>query len=138
MFGLVSFGTHGDGRDARPLPKIHTLGSLVEEAVSDTHADRKRNRLIFLLVWAAVAGFVWGAAPTEWDMPLRVLDTIVFLIVIIQWTYIDAGEHEFPLWRYFVPMMVICPGPVVIIPVYFIKSRGWGKDWLPVASHLSS
>jgi hypothetical protein len=26
--------------------------------------------------------------------------------------------------------MVICPGPLVMIPLYFIKSRGW-KEGLP-------
>jgi hypothetical protein len=24
-------------------------------------------------------------------------------------------------------MLVICPGPYIIMPVYFIKSRGWRK-----------
>lgn len=88
---------------------------------------RKRNCLIFLLLWAIVAGFVFGAVSVEWETPILILDMIVFLGVIVKWTYLDAEERDFTLWRYFVPLTVICPGPIFMMPVYFIRSRGWGR-----------
>lgn len=95
------------------------------ETATSPYARRKRNCLILLLVWAVVSGFVFGAVPVDWENPLVILDAIVFVIVIIKWTFLDAAEHGFGLWRYFVPLMVICPGPLIVMPVYFIRSRGW-------------
>ena len=50
---------------------------------------------------------------------------IVFLIAIIRWTYYDAAERDFELWRYFFALMVVFPGPLIMMPLYFILSRGW-------------
>ena len=74
-----------------------------------------------------VSGSLYGALSIDWEKPLLFLDLIVFVIVIIQWTYLDAAERGFQLWRYYVPLMVICPGPAFVMPVYFIKSRGWSR-----------
>jgi hypothetical protein len=103
-----------------------------DEAVSP-YARRKRNCLILLLVWAVVSGFVFGAVPVDWESPVILLDAIVFMIIVIQWTFLDAAEHGFKLWRYFVPLLVICPGPLVMMPVYFIRSRGWISGLLACA-----
>ena len=88
---------------------------------------RKRNRLILLLIWAAVSGFLDGAVSVDWETAILLLDAIVFAILVIQWTYFDAAELGFRLSRYFIPLMVICPGPILVMPVYFIKSRGWRR-----------
>ena len=99
-----------------------------EESVAPARpplAQRKRKCLIFLLVWALISGSIFGIVDAEWETPLLFLDMIVFLIAIIKWTYHDAEQHDFSLWRYFVPLMVLCPGPLLVMPVYFVRSRGW-------------
>lgn len=105
--------------DQEPNPSIESgQGGL------DSFARRKRKYLIFLIVWSMVAGLVFGAAPVEWEPILILLDAIVFLIAIIQWTFVDAAQHKFRLWRHFVLLMVICPGPLVMMPYYFFSTRG--------------
>ncbi len=104
-----------------------SMNDVTEDFVEETpsYARSKRNCLVFLLAWAIVWGFVGGAASVNWGTAIVFLDAVMFLIAIVRWTYLDAAEHDFQLWRHFVTLLVICPGPVVIMPVYFIRSRGW-------------
>lgn len=52
------------------------------------------------------------------------------MAAMIRWTRWDAAERDFTLWRYFVPLLVICPGPIIVMPVYFVQSRGWSRGLL--------
>lgn len=98
----------------------------VEEVVTaSSFRRRKRGWLMFLSVCAIGFGILSGALRDDWEKPLLFLDAIVFVIAIVQWAYLDAAELGFHLWRYFVPLMIICPGPFLVMPVYFVKSRGW-------------
>ena len=101
-------------------------------SVTPPHARIKRNCLIFLLVWAVVSGSIYGIVQVEWEKPLLLLDIIVFALAIIKWTRHDAEQHDFPLWRYFIPLIVICPGPLFVMPVYFVRSRGWWAGMIAI------
>jgi hypothetical protein len=98
-----------------------------EPTSTDTipYSRKKRNCLVFLLVWAVVSGSVYAIVDIEWEWPLLFLDMVVFLLTVLHWAHCDAAERGFTLWRYFTPLMVIFPGPLVVLPVYFVKSRGW-------------
>ena len=55
---------------------------------------------------------------------MLIIHGVLFFIAVIKWTFRDSEEYDFELSRYFVPMMVICPGIVFVMPVYFFKTRG--------------
>ena len=88
-------------------------------------ARKKRNCLLFLLVWAVGIGVTYAMAPVSAETPITVLDMVVLVFGLILWTLFDAAEHNVRLWRHFGIMLVICPGPIIVMPIYFIRSRGW-------------
>lgn len=91
------------------------------------NARRKRNCLLFLLGWGVVSGFVYGAATVDWEGPLYIIDLLVVLIGINHWVCLDAYDYDFELPSRFFLMMVICPGPLIVMPVYFVKTRSWKR-----------
>ena len=95
------------------------------QSSSAGYQRKKRNCLLFLLAWGVAAGFASGAVSVDLEPIVMLADLIVFLIAVIKWTGWDAAQRGFTLWRYFVPMIVICPGPLILMPAYFIQSRGW-------------
>ena len=94
---------------------------------SDQHATRKRWCLGFLLLWAVISGVISGLIAVEWQDPWVFVDVIVCTLAIITWTYSDAALHNYRPWRFFIPMMIICPGPLIVMPIYFVRTRGWSK-----------
>lgn len=91
-------------------------------------ASRKRRKLIQLLVLMAVMGFLTGLLPEDSSIN-RVLDLaggIVMAMLIVGWCDIDREERQLDRWRFFVLMMVLCPGPLVILPAYLFVTRGIG------------
>ena len=98
-----------------PLPPSTPPPSLVYQ---------KRVRLVIFLVWGVVAGALAGVATEFWGSFIGLIDLVLSAVLIIQWAYLDADEHDFELTPYFVPLMIICPGMLIVMPIYFIKSRG--------------
>ena len=92
---------------------------------TNPYSRKKRNCLVFLLVWAVVSGSVYAIVDIVWEKPLLFLDMVVFILAVLRWAHCDAAERRFTLWRYFTQLMVIFPGPLFVLPVYFVKSRGW-------------
>ena len=86
---------------------------------------KKRKRLLGVLLWTLFSGAVFGLVGQEWELVFVYLDTFVLVLAAISWTHFDAKIKKFRLWRYFAPMMVIFPGPLVVLPIYFVRSRGW-------------
>ncbi|MCA9185485.1 MAG: hypothetical protein R3E01_27640 [Pirellulaceae bacterium] len=98
----------------------------------NSHSRTKRNCLLILLIWTAVSGGICGIVDDELGKVMRAIDGVVFALTTIKWTYQDAKQHNFRLWRYFIPLYVICPGPLLVMPVYFVKSRGWSSGLVAV------
>lgn len=91
-------------------------------------ASRKRSKLIQLLLWMAITGFVTGIFPED-SSTNRVADLatgIGIAMLILGWCVIDREEHQLDRWRFFVPLMVLCPGPILVLPVYLFVTRGVG------------
>ncbi len=88
---------------------------------------RKSRCLITLLAWIGILEFVRGMSSVNWEMLFLGIETVVFLGFLIQWTRLDAEEHDCHIWPSFVPLLVTCVGPFIMMPIYFIKSRGWKK-----------
>ena len=81
---------------------------------------------------AVFSGGIYGIVGVAWEKPLLLLDLIVFALATITWTQHDAQQHGFTLWRFFVPLMVIFPGPLFVMPVYFVQSRGWASGLMAI------
>ena len=47
-------------------------------------------------------------------------------MLIVGWCDIDREERQLDRWRFFVPLMVLCPGPLVVLPAYLFVTRGVG------------
>lgn len=112
-----------DERLAEPPPKVRP-------AYSPVNRSRKRNCLIFLLAVASLSGLALPIvaemseeASTVPAMFLTFSAAIQF-IAGAQWIKYDAQDRGFELWRNYAILMVFCPGPVVMFPIYFLRSMG--------------
>ena len=101
------FRTCGDGRATRRKMRI------------------KQRALVGMLFWSAVAGFATGC-PDAWDavgcLP-QVVAALAFVSLTYQWCDADAQLRRFANWDIFVPALYICPGPLVVVPVYIAATR---------------
>lgn len=99
--------------------------------ISPSLQQRKRNCLLLWLALLSPIGALQGAfADSELGGVATILGYIVSAASMARWTYLDAEERQFRLWRYFVPLLVICPGPLIVMPVYFFQTRGFrGGVW---------
>jgi hypothetical protein len=91
-------------------------------------ARRKRRQLGLLLAVMAIWGFLSGFLAED-SAGIRVIDLasgLIVAILILRWCEIDREERQLSRWRYFVPLMVLCPGPLILMPTYFFVTRGIG------------
>lgn len=96
----------------------------------------KRRYLVLLSAWMLFMGFVIGAMSAESETLLSFLDAVVTIVLLVKWIYLDAEEHGVRLHRHFVLMMVFCPGPLILIPIHFIRSRGWLQGSITTAKAI--
>lgn len=85
----------------------------------------KRECLIMILVVAAIDGLATPFVPSDLEVLWLVAVPIALNVCCIKWAWIDADQYQVTLPRYFVPLMVICPGPLILLPIHLIRSRGW-------------
>lgn len=93
---------------------------------------REKNRqLLWMLGLFAVAGVLEGLVLSQPDlgMILNVAASLAFCILILNWCHYDRLELGRRRWRYFAPMMVLLPGPLVMVPLYLVVSRGARGLW---------
>ncbi len=90
-------------------------------------ASRKRRKLIQLLVLMAILGFLTGLfQDSSINRVTDLTGAIVMAMLIVGWCDIDREERQLDRWRFFVPLMVLCPGPLVVLPAYLFVTRGVG------------
>ena len=91
-------------------------------------ASRKRRKLIQILFVMAIFGFLAGLLPEDSSINRvkELLSGIGISILIVGWCDIDREERHLDRWRFFVLLMVLCPGPLIIMPTYFFVTRGVG------------
>jgi len=90
----------------------------------DLRAQKKQQWLFLIFVFGAVEGLMTGLAPSL-EALIGLIGAIATWVAILEWTKNDARQRDFTLWRYFAPMMILCPGPLIILPIYFVRTRGW-------------
>lgn len=88
----------------------------------------KRRQLVFLLVVTGMSGYLPGflAEDSAWIRIIDLASGLIGAILILRWCDIDREERHLSRWRFFVPMMVLCPGPFVMMPTYLLVTRGLG------------
>jgi len=95
-----------------------------------TYGPEKRRLLFWLLGVMAIAGALAGISPDSGtERIITFLSNIAVAILITRWCEYDSREHGVRLWSYFVIMMICCPGPLFLVPIYLFTSRGSG-GWL--------
>ena len=85
----------------------------------------KQRALLWMLIWSGLAGFATGSAAV-WDLfgclP-HLVAVLAFISLTYRWCDADAQLHRFAHWNNFVPALYVCPGPLVVVPVYLAATR---------------
>ncbi len=106
-------------------PNVHYGPTIAADAEPDASLSWKKIVcLFFMLGVGAASGFVDMAAP-EFERVNSIVSGLAFVIALATWTHLDARQRDYELWSSFVVMLVLCPGPIFVMPYYFINSRGW-------------
>lgn len=88
---------------------------------------REKFRLLLGMVAVfAVAGFVSGFLPDEGSASRSVSLAmgLAFSLLIVRWCAYDRQERGLAPWPHFGLLMVICPGPLIMVPIYLLATRG--------------
>ncbi|MDZ4779850.1 MAG: hypothetical protein SGJ19_06335 [Planctomycetia bacterium] len=112
-----------------PLAPSQAL-DLPEQDSNDWNAlsMKKRRYLIAVLVVMFLVGLFEGILPLT-EQQMRRLDTIsgiIAAVLIYQWCVADALQRSTALWKYAALTFVICPGPIIVLPIHFVRTRGLG------------
>ncbi|MEX2118574.1 MAG: hypothetical protein WD847_03115 [Pirellulales bacterium] len=89
--------------------------------------DRKRRLLWWMVVLFAAAGFLAGMVESD-SLQLRglnIVHAVAWAVLLLKWCAYDREEFDVERWRLFAFMMVICPGPLIMIPAHLFATRGW-------------
>lgn len=120
-----------------PYESPQCVDATAEQTAADILAscqDAKRRQLLGMIITFAVSGFVSGWVD---DLALsRFIDLatgLVFAFLILRWCdndHYERQQNQEPLWhgmpwRYFAFMMILCPGPLIMMPIYLLVTRGW-------------
>lgn len=78
-----------------------------------------------MIVLFAVGGAVSALLPDtpRVDTAFNFAIAISFAVLILRWCEYDRWERGDAPWRFFTPLMVIAPGPWLMVPIYLISTR---------------
>jgi hypothetical protein len=88
--------------------------------------SRKHLTLLGMLVLSGIGGLCSGLVPED-PSTLRAIhfvEAILLAGLIVQWCHYDSRERGLPRWRFLPLLMVFCPGPLFMVPVYLFSTRG--------------
>lgn len=108
-------------------PELTTEHVTINDADSTLDfARRKRRKLQQMLIAMAIFGFAAGLFPEGSTLKqiASFATGLSFTILTLGWCTIDREERNLKPWRFFVPMMVFLPGPILMIPIYLFTTRG--------------
>lgn len=108
-------------------PELTTEHVTINDADSTLDfARRKRRKLHQMLITTAILGFATGIFPegSSLEQIASFAAGLSFNILILGWCTIDREERNLEPWRFFAPMMVLLPGPILMVPIYLFTTRG--------------
>jgi hypothetical protein len=91
----------------------------------------KRRQLLWMVLTIACSGVIGGML-REGSGISRLVDlatSITMAVFILRWCEYDRRERGGTRWRYFTPLMVLLPGPVIMVPIYLLATRGSRGFW---------
>jgi hypothetical protein len=93
---------------------------------TDADSIAKRRALFRMLIWTGASGFVIGllGETSPLGFVFQIAAWFAFLALLVGWCEADSQQQGVPLWRHFIPILVVCPGPALLMPIYFLRSRG--------------
>jgi len=112
--------------EPRPLESNDATGGDIAVPFQDALAAKKRRMLFGMVVLFAVNGFLTGVLGEDSALsaPLELVTAIAFAVMVVCWCEYDRIQRQAQRWRFFIVLMVVCPGPLVMIPVYLCVTRG--------------
>ncbi len=96
----------------------------IPQFYSPVYRWEKRRLLFVMLLVYAIAGAMIGALSEDLTQLITAAASIATIILTLRWCEYDRRERGLEPWRYFGVMMILCPGPVVLLPIYFLSTRG--------------
>ncbi len=126
-FVLASFDGTADDDNPYQAPGVDVTIGEGEHADDELGFRRaKRKIIVVILLLFVLNGFL--APLTHGDSTLQkgcdLVTAITLAVLLLQWCEYDRREHEIKRWRYFGAMMILCPGPLILMPIYFLATRG--------------
>jgi hypothetical protein len=101
-------------------PEVRTT-----DLVESTYRRLKNRVLRWMLGWGLALGVVAGLMGDGFNSrPLSLVAGILLVVLILQWCHYDRKERRIAPWPGFALMMILCPGPMVMMPVYLLATRG--------------
>jgi hypothetical protein len=116
--------------DINPYQSPETIENIATDSEEYEYLSirrQKRNALLIMVALFAVLGLINGVTP-EHFVAGRVIDlagAIGFAILLIRWCSLDCFELGIEPWAHIGIMLIICPGPFILMPIYFLKTRGF-------------
>jgi hypothetical protein len=109
-------------------------------AVARLMTAAKRRILYWMLALAAASGLLLGWLGPDTDPDLDgatgILLNLLFVILLVRWCEYDRMELAVSPWRFFTVMMIVCPGWPIIMPFYFLSTRGPAKGALAIGKGM--
>lgn len=120
---------NNDGDNPYESPQVDEA-SIAEapDPVKQSFRDAKLRVLTWMVVVFAVSGFLTWIISEESGFG-RIVDVatmVCFAVLLLQWCSLDRTERQLDPWPYFVLLVVLCPGPLIMMPLYLCRTRGWG------------
>ncbi len=84
----------------------------------------KRRLLLKMLLVYAIYGALIVACSADLSRLFDIAASVITVILTLRWCEYDRREQEVERWSYFGIMMLLCPGPLILMPVYLLSTRG--------------
>ena len=124
---LASFDGAADGENPYQAPGADIAIGPHEPADDEPGFRRAKRKIVLaILLLFALSGFL--APLTAGDPVLQkgldLVTAIALAAFLLRWCEYDRRERQIKRWRYFAVMMIFCPGPLILMPIYFLATRG--------------
>jgi hypothetical protein len=105
-------------------PQASDTGGVVAPKETGKHQSDKRRIMVWMLTLFALEPVLEYATGAGLGRLFTVMFSLTFGAQCVRWCYYDQLERDASLWRYFAATMILCPGPLLVFPIYFLYTRG--------------
>ena len=120
---MITAGESPDNPDSAAA--VDQLPRDCDPVISELRA-RKRRQLLWMLIVAIVLGLLSGLTGIGQTDARRMqfVATLAFACPLFQWCELDRFELGNQRWCGFGLLLIVFPGPSVILPIYLLVTRG--------------